>query len=108
MFHIVFTKALFTILLGVSVVSQAYAGDCAVYAAFLSDNDRHNSSGDPLNPSLTFYAKTAPTTTRGEVIARTRMIEASSPLSRAAQNFQTTELFWKTSRTPTLSRADME
>ena len=48
MFHIVFTKALFTILLGVSVVSQAYAGDCAVYAAFLSDNDRHNSSGDPL------------------------------------------------------------
>src|SRR5204862_6811016 len=48
MFDIVFTKVLFTILLGVSVVSQAYAGDCAVYAAFLSDNDRHNSSGDPL------------------------------------------------------------
>ena len=48
MFHIAFTKVLFTILLGVSVVSQAYAGDCAVYAAFLSDNDRHNSSGEPL------------------------------------------------------------
>ena len=48
MFHIAFTRALFIILMGISVVSQAYAGDCVVYATFLSDHDRHNSSGVPL------------------------------------------------------------
>jgi hypothetical protein len=47
-FHIPFAKALFTILLGISVVGRAYAGEGVVYATFLSDKDRHNSSGERL------------------------------------------------------------
>jgi len=47
-FHIPFAKAVFTILLGISVVGRAYAGEGVVYATFLSDKDRHNSSGERL------------------------------------------------------------
>jgi hypothetical protein len=39
---------LFTILLGISVVGRAHAGEGVVYATFLSDTDRHNSSGERL------------------------------------------------------------
>jgi hypothetical protein len=47
-FHIPLAKALFTILLGISVVGRGYTGEGVVYATFLSDKDLHNSNGEPL------------------------------------------------------------
>jgi hypothetical protein len=108
MFHIVFTKALFTVLLGVSVVSQACAADCAVYAAFLSDNDRHNSSGDPLKSVADILRQDRANYHKGKGDRKDEDDGGIFATEHGRAKFADTELFWKTSRTPTLSRADME